>query len=128
MKPISFWCDKCKRDVDTPYYREKSCLDAKWYEGICVCGEKLMRYITERHKDPYWYKSEKVRYERRRHAKDLIQPSDPRFKSVYPKEYERLEAVKEANEKKKLDEIKKRDDMYKRFPEKRELLSKLYNI
>ena len=92
-----------------------------------MCGEKIVRYITDRHLDPFFYRSEKVKIERRRHEKDLIQPSDPRFKRLYPKEYERIEAIKEVNEKKKQDEIKQRDDMHKRFPEKRKILSKLYN-
>lgn len=135
IKTISFWCDKCKIDQENTY-REKECTYpsgiVKWNESRCVmCGGKIIRYITDRHLDPYFYRSEKVRMERMKHEKDLIQPSDPRFRKLYPKEYERIEAVREANEKKRQGEIKQRDDMHKRFgrdPVKRKILSKLYNI
>ena len=134
IKTISFWCNKCEIDQENTY-REKIARYrsgvVKWNESRCVlCENKIIRYITERHLDPYFYKSKKVKIERIQHEKDLIQPSDPRFKKLYPKEYERIEAVKEANEKKKLDEIKQRDDMHKlygRDPVKRKILSKLYN-
>ena len=134
IKPISFWCDKCKIDQENTYHEQVVHYPSdivKWNESRCVlCGEKVIRYITERHLDPYFYRSTKVKIERMKHEKDLIKPSDPRFKKLYPKEYERIEAVRDANEKKRLDEVKRRDDMQKRFggdPVKRKILSKLYN-
>ena len=134
IKTISFWCDRCGIDEENTYHEKVAHYPSgvvKWNESRCVlCGDKIIRYITERHLDPYFFRSKKVKMERMKHEKDLIQPSDPRFKKLYPAEYERIEAVKEANEKKKKDEIKQRDDMHKRYgrdPVKRRILSKLYN-
>ena len=130
MKLINFWCDDCKLEQELPY-AEAKCLGARWNESLCrKCGRKVIRYITERHRDPYWFRSAKAIQERRKFSKDLIQPSDPDFKKYYPREYERLEAVKEENDKKRLDAMRKRDDMYKRFgnnPRRRKVLSKLYD-
>jgi len=135
MGKISFWCDVCKIDQENTYMKNWCDYPSgrrEWNESRCIkCKKKILRYITQRHLDPYWGRSAKAKREVIKYEKDLIQPDDPRFKKLYPRQYERLEAVKEANEKKKLDEIKKRDDMYKRFghnTDRRKILSKLYNF
>ena len=80
---VSFYCKKCELDQDLPaihafYYGGK-----KFTAKCKKCRKELFRLIAETHLDPYFYESEKLRKQRAMMEKELIQPSDPRFKVLY---------------------------------------------
>lgn len=59
-------------------------------------------------------KAAKDRYDRRKYAKDLIQPSDSRFKKYYPKQYNEMEKAEYDLEIKKKQEKKSRDNFFEK--------------
>ena len=85
-KMIEFWCDECKKDLTALGHKSiiLSFVEpfAK-YDGKCPKGHRVYRYITDKTEDPYWRKSENVKRDRRRHAKDLLQPGDYGFQTLY---------------------------------------------
>ena len=111
---ISFWCKKCKKDVDAPAYK-KTVLGSDYFQGKCVFGSRVIRFITNPSEDPYYFQSKRVRIQRERYAKDLIQPGEDGFQTFYRKEWEKLEKAKEEYEKKQLMKKQERDKFYNRF-------------
>jgi len=68
------------------------------FRSRCPKGHYVRRYITDAKHDPY-FKSPILRrlaYEMR---DEMLQPNDPRFRKVYPKQWEEFERQKEENEK-----------------------------
>lgn len=61
-----------------------------------ACSAK--RYITDRRFDPYFRESEMLHKQRIDQWKDLLQPDDPRFRSIYGDPYKSYWAQKEAEE------------------------------
>jgi|SRR3990167_7050953 len=113
---VSFWCKRCKLDQDLPAEKRYYYGGGEKFVSKCKCGEELMRLITEKHLDPYFRESEKLRRQRAMMEKELIQPSDPRFRTLYKDEYDRIEKAKENYE----NEIKKRKERITRY--KKELV------
>lgn len=105
---MDFWCDGCgghdesKGDIvavgrkDAKYPSGQ--LPIARYVGECPRGHLVIRHITEKNRDPYYYKSLKMKRERAMAADDLLQPSDPRFKQVYPNQWAKMEAERRAME------------------------------
>lgn len=60
-------------------------------------GHSLRRYITDAWMDPY-LNSPILRHQAWLMRDELLQPSDPRFKTVYPKEWAKMEAEREEAE------------------------------
>ena len=102
---IDFWCTACKKDLELParvlndYYFIAQCNGED--EDGDLCDKKLYRHIKNKHEDPYFRLSEKLRSERIRMSKDLIQPNDPRFKLYYKDEYDKIERAEQEYELKK---------------------------
>lgn len=105
---MDFWCQACgeydrtKGDI-VAVARKQSWhpsggLPSARYAGECPKGHLVLRFITEKNRDPYYRQSEKMHRERKAAADDLLQPNDPRFRQVYPAQWERLQAVKRAEE------------------------------
>lgn len=88
MERMSFWCDKCARDCAGPGYKEvrvpKGSMWFAFYRGFCPKGHHVLRRITDKLDDPYFYKSVFVRREQAMHADDFLTPNDVRFREVYP--------------------------------------------
>jgi hypothetical protein len=84
-----FWCDTCQRDYSAVGYKQARGGIA-WYVGFCPCGKENIRRITHKGSDPYYHKSQVVRHQRIDMADDFVQPSDPRFKELYPKMWAKL--------------------------------------
>ena len=111
---MGFWCERCRKDVDAVGYRHTTmyALDvdsgetvpttdprpSAWYEARCPKGHHLIRRITDKASDPYYRLSLAMRRDRARYERDLLQPSDPRFKYVYPTEWKRLQEQRQAQE------------------------------
>lgn len=108
---VSFFCKKCDLDQDLPGYVRSNSY-GEWFESKCRrCSKKMLRYITEKHKDPYFYDSLKLKRQRIEAGDDLLQPGQPRFKTLYKDEYDRIEKAKEDYE----NEIKKRKERIVRY-------------
>lgn len=97
---ISFWCDHCRKDLELEPDKVKRRNGEEYFYAHCLEGYKVVRYITEAKVDPYFRKSHKVQLERKMMAKDLIQPGQDGFMTFYKKEWDKLEAAREALEKK----------------------------
>lgn len=102
---MDFWCNerKCKKDIIALGYKveyTRGEYPKAVYKGRCERGHEVERRITDRHNDPYFYLSEKLKYERWKAGDDLLQPSDPRFKTVYPRQWEKLQAEMEEEKEK----------------------------
>lgn len=105
---MEFWCEACgvvddrKGDVVAVAYKDvkhpKNQLPIARYVGYCPKGHMVMRFITDKNRDPYYHLSVKMQYERRRSADDMLQPNDPRFRIVYPRQWEKMEADRHAAE------------------------------
>lgn len=96
MVQFDFFCRNCDRDVISMGYKRVHKDGMGTYLGQCPNGHGLVRYITEKWRDPYWELSHKVRHDREKYADDMLTPDNPRFKVVYPDVHKRLEAEKEA--------------------------------
>lgn len=108
---MDFWCEACaqwdrsKGDIvavarKQVKYHDNDLPQAR-YTGFCPKGHMVMRFITEKNRDPYYRQSFKMYQERKKAADDLLQPSDPRFKQVYPQAWEKLQAEQRAREEQK---------------------------
>ena len=85
----------------------------KYFAAECSeCEKRLVRLIENKHQDPYFRFSKKLGRQRIRMAKDLIQPSDPRFKLYYKDEYDKIERAVEAKEKEKKAKAKERAELH----------------
>jgi len=114
LTPMQFWCERCRKDFDATGYLHSTlwvlnvdtgmtelsheAWPSAWYESECPKRHNAIRYHTDKHRDPYYHFSEIVKRGRARMERDLIQPNDPRFKLVYPEQWKRLQAEREAQE------------------------------
>lgn len=107
-----FFCRPCRLDFSAIAYQHIARIynlnthTSSWpriptavYEAKCPKKHPCERRITDKQRDPYYYYSLKMARERDIYRDDMLQPSDPRFRSKYPKMWEHLEAKKEAYEK-----------------------------
>lgn len=87
-----FWCNKCKRDCNGHGYRQVSLIRQKlptaWFKAYCPKGHLMLRYITDKNIDPYYLLSFNLQRQRYDLRDDLLTPMDPRFRVLYPKQYE----------------------------------------
>lgn len=145
-KVISFWCDACKIDFDERAHRYKSCVTVmkdgriigykypaernEWWEAKCKkCGRDVIRYITDAGSDPYFRKSEKVKRQIYAMRKDLIQPGEYGFSTLYGEQQRKMDAQKENAEVENDDKKKNRDmiyDKYKHDANRRAIMKKVY--
>ena len=112
---IDFWCKKCRKDflLDA---RHKKNRWVEWYETKCpYCYLKLIRKITHRLTDPYYWESHKLRNMRGKFAKDLIQPGAPGYAMYYPGQQKEFEKTREADAKKEQDRKKWYDNMKAKY-------------
>lgn len=90
---LDFWCKRCSQDFTGTAYKREGWLGAlptAWYVGVCRCGERAIRRITDKSKDMYFYTSKNIKFQRVRSFNDMLTPADDLFKIIYPKEYERI--------------------------------------
>ena len=109
---IDFYCDK-HGDFSSNYFVRENRF-GKWFVAKCPkCGSECVRYSTDKHLDPYFKKSEKMKREREKYRDDLVQPGDSRFKSLYPEQWDKMEEANEKWEARKRKEKEDRDKFYK---------------
>ena len=93
-----FWCDTCKRDCTGTGYRRVCTVrewgPTAWFVGYCPEGHKMLRWITDKDSDPYYYRSELLQRQRLEMMDDFITPDDPRFKILYPEKWKELQQPK----------------------------------
>lgn len=89
-----FFCTVCKKDFVGMGFKQVSAiremLPCAWYVGKCPEGHRSLRYITDKWADPYYEQSLLVSKQRFEMKDDFLDPSDPRFKELYPEAYKRL--------------------------------------
>lgn len=94
-----FWCPVCRKDFARLSRKVVIRAYAKpiaFYEAKCPKNKHwCRRRITDKFSDPYYFDSAQLKRARVEMEKDLLQPSDPRFRAVYgdpyKKHYEELE-------------------------------------
>ncbi len=86
IKIIYFWCNKCHIDIKLPAHRRVKNPDTGmvWYAKCPQCRRELIRMHNNAKIDPYFVYSEKVKSDRLRYAKDIMQMDDPNFDLLYP--------------------------------------------
>jgi len=98
-----FWCNKCRRDCTGLGHRQVSLVQDNWpyawFVGLCPEGHKLIRRITDKDSDPYYMLSRLVQRQRAEYADATLTPDDPRFKEIYPRQWEELMKPKDGKEK-----------------------------
>jgi hypothetical protein len=100
-----FYCTVCNKDVSGTGFRQvctiRQNFPTAWYVSWCPKGHKLVRRITDKDTDPYYELSPLVARQRWEMRDELLDPSDPRFKVIYPKQYAKLfpNGEKTANKK-----------------------------
>lgn len=89
-----FFCPVCKRDCTGTGYRQvqtfREWAPTAWYLGICPNGHRMIRRITDKETDPYYDLSPIITRQRYELRDALLTPDDPRFKILYPKQWEKL--------------------------------------
>jgi len=89
-----FFCNTCKRDCTGTGYRQvltlRKWLPTAWYVGTCPNGHKMIRRITDKNTDPYYYQSYMVQRQRNEMEDSFLTPDNPRFKLLYPDKYDEL--------------------------------------
>ena len=85
-KILNWGYDLDKGEAYVPYGPRKAC-----YVARCPLGHEARRNITDRFTDPYYYESESLRREQWKYRDVFLTPADPRFKTVYPVQWARLE-------------------------------------
>ena len=112
---VSFFCKKCSLDQNLLAFINFNGY-GNWFQAKCgKCNCKLIRYITEKEKDPYYRLSKNVIINRDKYKKDLIQPNDYGFKTYYKEQYDKMEKAEEEYQKKIIKEKIERDKFYKKF-------------
>lgn len=88
---MGFFCVQCDRDCGGPGFKEirlrANDLWFAFYRGFCPAGHRVMRRITDKLGDPYFYRSRVIVRQQASHADDFLTPNDPRFKEVYPTQW-----------------------------------------
>jgi len=105
---IDFYCDRCRADFRSRGYKTVQKIfdpPIAFYEGRCRCGTWCRRFITDQSQDPYYRKSRRVKELAERFRKDMLQPGEPGFKTLYgdpyAKFYEEMERQERAKWQKK---------------------------
>lgn len=87
---MEFWCDRCHVDFVAPaykiwsYYHEQG----SWHSVCPLCELLVYRHITAKTLDPYYEKSTKIRIMRGEGVKDMIQPNQYGFQTLYGDPFE----------------------------------------
>ena len=84
-KRMEFWCDHCSIDFVAPAYKVWSDIHniGSWHSFCPYCEIIVYRHITMKNMYPYYNKSEKVKHMRSKSFKDMLQPGDYGFKTMY---------------------------------------------
>ena len=87
---MEFWCGACQIDFVAPAYKfwsEVHKLGA-WHSVCPSCERMVIRHVNHKDSDPYYEQSAKVRVMRGEAAKDMLQPMDYGFETLYGDPFE----------------------------------------
>lgn len=83
---LDFYCEDCKRDFTARAHKQvDSWSDVAYYKIKHSCGAWCIRHITDRVRDPYFFRSKRVAYDRTMNANDMLQPWQTGFNMIYGK-------------------------------------------
>lgn len=130
IKTISFYCKPCGLDqerlpVENSYSQEMATelglsQIPRWYEARCEkCNAKVLRYITDKHLDPYFRLSKKLKIEREKNKKDLLQYGQDGFQTLYPESYKKFQEVEEKIFERRELENKKKNEFLENSKDKK---------
>lgn len=89
-----FWCTTCRRDFEGTGIKQvrvpQGSMWFAYYVGVCPCGRHAIRRITDTLGDPYFYQSTKIRQQQAHYSDDMLAPTHPRFRLLYPTQYSKL--------------------------------------
>lgn len=101
---MNYFCEVCRKDCEGNGFKEirwrSNDLWFAFYRGFCPNGHAVIRRITDKLDDPYYFHSRFVQREQAEHADDFVTPHDPRFKHLYPMQWRSLQARSEWEAKK----------------------------
>ncbi len=83
---VDYWCTQCEMDCTGPGRKIVQTSFAQpiaFYEGRCPKDHRIRRQITDQTTDPYYTHSRVVKAMRQEFAKDLLQPGQPGFNTLY---------------------------------------------
>ena len=124
---VSFYCRDCRLDQNHPAKKMKRG-KTEWFIADCIeCEERLIRYITDKRLDPYYWNSLELKKQRDFFAKDLIQPGDSRFKLYYKKEWDKIELASQEYEERKKREREDRNHYREQFKYSTPKIKKIVN-
>lgn len=120
---ISFYCKVCGTDSDIPEgngprdcHFDSLSTGESYIWGKCPeCNCKVVRYVTEQQIDPYFTQSKRLRRQRKELKRDLIQPGQPGFQTLYPKQWKQIEEATARVHEREEAEKKSKLDFYKRY-------------
>lgn len=86
-----WWCDKCKKDfksvgikfVETDWSNPTQ--RVAFYRTKCFADHFCVRWITDKWRDPYWFRSRQVANERAKYANDILQEFQSGYNLMYGK-------------------------------------------
>lgn len=86
-----FWCARCKVDFKSQAVKqvEESWSDSTqriaFYKTKCFKGHWVIKLITDRYKDPYWFRSRNVARDRGAFHNDTVQSFETGYNLLYGK-------------------------------------------
>lgn len=86
-----FYCRHCRKDFKAESIKEVeidwSCTTQyiAFYKTKCPIGHWNIRYITDKHRDPYWKQSKASQRDQGEHYADTLQPFQTGFNMLYKK-------------------------------------------
>lgn len=86
-----FYCQVCNKDFKAQTIRQ---IEQSWfnpeeriayYKTKCFQGHWCIRFITDRYRDPFWFRSKLLALDRGSHSNDTIQPYQIGYNMLYGK-------------------------------------------
>lgn len=88
-----FFCEECQEDFKDFALKQvevdwsNSTQHIAFYRTRCDNGHYCIRYITDRHMDPFFQRSKEMAHQRATHAEDIIQPHETGFNLLYGRKH-----------------------------------------
>lgn len=90
---LDFWCDQCEKDIKSVAVLQ---VEEDWsnpsqriafYQTKCFQGHWLIRHVTDKYMDRYWFRSRGVARDRGKHMTDMVQPWEDGFHLLYGRKH-----------------------------------------
>lgn len=91
---MDFYCKECERDFGAIGFKQvrmpKGSVWFAYYEANCPENHKALRYVTDKIEDPYFILSPFIRAQQDEFEDAQLPPWHPRFRLLYPLQYNAL--------------------------------------